>query len=94
MPTDDDVNNLLDLDRELTDTERATLMAAGLAAIRDSAAMAAERAHLTYGVAAPEDFADCVLNHLSEVARANLAANNMYTCPDCGRLLKDRGIAE
>lgn len=48
-----------------------------------------QRAHATYSVARSADFNAC-LAHLSSQDLDDMTTAHRYTCPQCGRLLKDR----
>jgi hypothetical protein len=48
------------------------------------------RAHQTYAVAAPTDFRRCIVEHMSMSERIEMLDADVYTCPECHRLLKDR----
>lgn len=88
--TDEQLKELIDTDRELTPEEQTrlrTLAAAGWAHINR---FFAGKAVLAYTMATPADFADCVFGHMDVDARSLLINADVYTCPTCGRLLKDR----
>ncbi len=84
------MHELLDADRELTEHERRrlrTLAATGWAHITGALR---NRAHQTYSLAEAADFAECIFNHMSVDDRASMILADVYNCPGCSRLLKDR----
>lgn len=87
---DDDVDELLNTPRELTQTEMDRLREATTKTWQDVAVTLAERAHATYSVAATDDFIQCVSEHMDHADRAEMVVAGVYTCPQCSRLLKDR----
>lgn len=92
---DPDVVELLEADRELTEHERGQLQRLGQRGWVGLQALLHGRARAVYAVAAPEDFAFCTQSHMSESDRQEMIGAEVYQCPGCGRLLKDRktGIA-
>jgi hypothetical protein len=83
-------HELLHADRELTHEERQrlrTMAAAGWSTIQS---LMRGRAREVYSLAKPEDFGECVFQHMNIDQRAALVFADVYQCPVCGRLLKDR----
>lgn len=83
-------NELLHADRELTHEERQrlrTMAAAGWSTIQS---LMRGRAREVYALASPQDFGECVFQHMNIDQRASLVFADIYQCPVCGRLLKDR----
>ncbi len=88
-----DVLDLLIADRELTSDEQARLRAYGQLAMHDTVEAARAQAAVAFynprvGV---DQFARCVFDHLPEDQLMVLVRSDIYTCPRCGVLLKDRG---
>jgi hypothetical protein len=86
----EDVAALIDADRELTPSEQSRLRAfaaAGWSFITDRLQ---HRARDAYALSEPGDFAECVFDHMDVNDRAAMIAAEVYQCPDCARLLKDR----
>ncbi len=84
-----DLHELVNADRELTDDERSRLRAASQAGWEDIGKFLASRARAAY-TADSDDFAECVFQHMDEDQRVIMVAADLYNCPECGRLLKDR----
>lgn len=83
--------DLLDADRELDEHERRHLMVAGAQAWEAVMRGLTVRARRTYSVAKPEEFRQCVSEHMDGVQRMVMVNSEVYHCAVCGRLLKDRG---
>lgn len=49
-----------------------------------------QRSHATYDVAEPAVLRNCLASHLDAAARQDMITAEVYTCPTCGSLLKDR----
>lgn len=89
-----DIQKLLNTDRELTPEEFEALRTeaeATWSTINDESARLARQ---TYASSSPQEFTECVLRHMSTDECLELVRANMYSCPHCGRLLKDRGRPE
>jgi hypothetical protein len=87
-PQDD--TDLLDVERELNAAEQQRLRQLGERSWLDIQASLSSRAKAVYAAAAPEDFAECVGEHMEGEDRTALALAEVYQCPRCARLLKDR----
>lgn len=90
---DDDISELLNAERELTQTERDRLRELTIATWAQLYDQAGALARSTYSVATSGQFAACVREHLDVEQMAALAQADVYQCPVCERLLKDRGIS-
>ncbi len=49
-----------------------------------------EKVSASYGVSTPEAFKHCIDTHLDQVQIIVMLLAEVYNCPFCGRLLKDR----
>lgn len=87
---DDETSDLAAVERELTQVEQERLMALAEEAWRDIVASFADQARAAYSVAPREAFALCVGTHMNRRARQSMLRAEVYHCPVCGRLLKDR----
>jgi hypothetical protein len=86
----ENVEELLDTDRELTPPEQnrlRTLAATGWSYITERLQ---HRARDAYSSTEPGEFAECVFEHMGVTDRANMITADVFECPKCGRLLKDR----
>jgi hypothetical protein len=90
-PTPDD-SELLHAERELTITEMTRLRQLGEKTWLAMGRIIKHQAGLTYAMAEPADFSSCVQEHLTAIQRSAMVAANVFTCPECGLLLKDRGV--
>lgn len=89
-PDPDDVSDLLRTERELTPDEQARLAAISTAGWRGIQTLLNGRARASYSVAAEADFAKCVFGHMVPSERDTMIGAEIYFCPVCDRLLKDR----
>jgi hypothetical protein len=87
---DDDLAELIEADRELTPAEQGRLKSLAGAGWAYVNRFFSGRSRETYAMAAPVDFAECVFDHMDIGQRAELITADVYSCPGCGRLLKDR----
>lgn len=93
MTAYDELMQLLCLDRELTADEQRQLDDFSAETMADVLVAARDRAHRAYLYSRidVDKFAECVFEHLDHAGRRELVAADMFCCPVCGRLLKDRG---
>jgi hypothetical protein len=89
-PDPDDVGELLRTERTLTPEEQSTLARISTAGWKGIQAVLNGRSKAAYSVAAEEDFARCVFGHMLASERDTMIGADLYTCPVCERLLKDR----
>lgn len=85
-----DLTDLLETDRELSAEELDVLQQVADGAWMTLRSELHDRAANVYGVAAPDEFTECVTQHMDLEARRAMAEAEVYSCPDCGRHLKDR----
>ncbi len=90
MNTPEDLNVLLNTERELSAEEQARLHAIGDESWEQFYRVLTWRARAVYSMATAAEFGQCVLHHMTAQERAALVSAEMYTCPQCHRLLKDR----
>ena len=86
----DSDEDLLEVDRELSPEEQGRLARIGRISWHQLLQMLVSRARTTYSVSEPEQFTICVREHLSHDQRADMVNADVYTCPQCSNLLKDR----
>lgn len=89
--SDPDDSELLHTERELTVNEITRLRQLGERTWLAMGRIIKHQAGLTYAMTEPAQFNSCVRGHLTAIQRAAMAVANVFTCPECGRLLKDRG---
>lgn len=87
VPCDGD---LLSVDRELTEHERRRLEMLGRRGWIQVMQLLALRAKASYNVAHSKVFTRCVQQHMDDCDRDAMIAAEVYTCPTCGTILKDR----
>lgn len=85
-----DLADLLNTDRELSDTERSRLLQLSATIWGDVTTLAAHQARAAYQVANAEQFTECVRHHMDGPQTLVLLNAEVYHCPRCGQLLKDR----
>jgi hypothetical protein len=91
MPTDPpSVQELLETQRELSETELARLRMWGERSWTQVNQLMSQRARAAYSVAPEGVFRHCVTFHMDDEARAQMMQAEAYSCSECGTLLKDR----
>lgn len=83
--------SLLNADRELTASERKRLESLSKNGWLQVMALLAQRSKATYSVAGSQTFTRCVQMHLDDQDRDEMMDSDLYNCPVCETLLKDRG---
>lgn len=86
----DDVAELLQADRELTPEEQSRLRRVGQAGWKGLQVFLSGRSRASYAVADEDDFTACVFQHMNLQDRNEMLAADVFFCPVCARLLKDR----
>lgn len=86
----DDVSELLRTERELTAEEQERLRRVSHAGWRGIQSVLEGRSKTAYAEAAEEEFAKCVFGHMVPSERDTMIGADIYFCPVCNRLLKDR----
>lgn len=90
-PDDNEVvAELLDLERELTVEEMLVLRRHTDQVWASLTARIDAKVSASYGVSSPETFRQCLDEHLDQVQIIVMLLAEVYNCPLCGRLLKDR----
>ncbi len=89
-PTEADDQAPLEADRELTLQEQEKLKALGKRGWKQVLELLAQKAKETYGIAPPTVFTQCYAEHMSEDDHEDMVKAEVYTCPQCATLLKDR----
>lgn len=90
-PDDNDVvAEILGLERDLTVEEMLILRVHTDHVWAELTRRIDARISASYGVSAPEAFRDCLDAHLDQVQIIVMLLADVYNCPICGRLLKDR----
>lgn len=84
------LRELLETDRELTGEERAQLMSVGQQEWAAVHSTLITKAKAVYSVADHDSFNACVFQHMDANDRTAMVVAEVYECPGCGRLLKDR----
>lgn len=90
QPSDGELEELLNTDRDLTGAERRTLRALAAAGWEQLSSLLTQRSREAYDAADPQAFGKCVTAHLDIVQIRELICADAYHCPQCGQLLKDR----
>jgi hypothetical protein len=86
----DSVAELLEADRELTPDEQSRVRRIGEAGWMFLKVLLSSKAKASYSVADEDDFTDCAFNHMNSADREEMVASEVFFCPVCSRLLKDR----
>jgi hypothetical protein len=86
----DEVGRLLNTSKPLSSEEQRTLRTLAAAGWAQLNQVFSRKAKAAYAMAAPGDFGECVYVHMNVEQRAALVQADLYTCPVCNRLLKDR----
>ncbi len=89
--TPDNIAELIHADRDLTPAEEETLRRYTEDSWASISRALALRARAVYSVAKIEDFRRCVREHMDLDDWSEMAHAELYHCPSCGLLLKDRG---
>ncbi len=84
------VSELLEVDRDLTEEEENRLAAFAEKTWGEIQGSVASRARAAYSVAPEETFRSCVRDHMDLLAWNEMIGADVYTCPVCATLLKDR----
>lgn len=85
-----DEGSLLATDRQLTAEEMLKLRRLTDRTWLQFGQLIRDRAQDAYAVASTADFGRCVQEHLEPAGWAEMVVAEAYSCPVCGRLLKDR----
>lgn len=88
-----DLDDLLTADRELTEAEMDRLRRLSDQEWTQVTTTLFRQARRSYAVAAPDQFANCVTKHMVDIDYAEMINSDVFRCPHCDRLLKDRGTA-
>ncbi len=89
-PHDRDDAELLSATRDLTPEEQSRLRRLSETGWKTVQTLLTLRSRASYSAADPEDFIECVQHHLTDSDRSDLRDADLYACPTCNRLLKDR----
>lgn len=87
---ENDEGSLLETDRPLTTEEMHRLRRLTDRTWLQFGQLIRDRAQDAYAVASSADFTRCVRQHLDPAGWAEMVVAEAYSCPVCGRLLKDR----
>jgi hypothetical protein len=85
-----DLEELLNVDRELSAEELDQVSRLGERTFAQVYRRLTGRARAVYAQASMEEFGECVSHHLDAAQRRALVHAEVFTCPYCHRLLKDR----
>jgi hypothetical protein len=81
---------LLELERELTPEEQAILSRYSDEVWRTLTNDANSKVRAAYEVSDLSTFSNCMTVHMDQMATIDMVTSEVYHCPQCGRLLKDR----